>query len=92
MTLLNQYLKISLFLLLSNSAVGQQEVYIVQKGDTLQSISKKLYNDDRYAYEIAVINGIKENVVPNQGVMLKIIRDGVYIEDKSIYFKPDLVN
>ena len=34
----------------------------------------------------------KKNVVLNQGVMLKIIRDGVYIEDKSIYLKPDLVN
>ena len=68
------------------------DVYEVQQGDTLQSISKKLYNDDRYTYEIAVINGIKENVILNQGFMLKIIRDGVYIEDKSIYLKPDLVN
>ena len=68
------------------------DIYKVRKGDTLQSISNKLYKDSRHAYEIAVINGIKENVVPNQGVMLKIIRDGVYIEDKSIYLKPDLVN
>ena len=68
------------------------DIYKVRKGDTLQSISNKLYKDSRHAYEIAVINGIKENVVPNQGVMLKIIRDGVYIEDKSIYLKSDLVN
>ena len=54
------------------------DVYKVRKGDTLQSISNELYKDSRHAYEIAVINGIKENIVLNQGVMLKIIRDGIY--------------
>ena len=68
------------------------DVYEVRKGDTLQSISNKIYKDDRHAYEIAVINGIKENVTPNPGFMLKIISDGVYILDKSISLKPDLVN
>ena len=32
--------------------------YKVKKGDTLRSISNKIYKDDRNSYEIATINGI----------------------------------
>ena len=54
------------------------DIYKVQKGDTLKSISNKIYKDDRHSYEIATINGIKESVTLNPGRILKIIRDGVY--------------
>ena len=54
------------------------DIYEVQKGDTLKSISNKIYKDDRHSYEIATINGIKERATLNPGRMLKIIRDGVY--------------
>jgi len=54
------------------------DIYKVQKGDTLRSISNKIYKDDRHSYEIATINGIKESATLNPGCILKIIRDGVY--------------
>ena len=54
------------------------DIYKVQKGDTLRSISNKIYKDDRHSYEIATINGIKESAALNPGRILKIIRDGVY--------------
>jgi predicted Zn-dependent protease len=54
------------------------DTYKVQKGDTLRSISNKIYNDNRHSYEIATINGIKESANLNLGRILKIIRDGVY--------------
>ena len=58
MTLLNQYLKISLFLLLSNSAVGQQEVYIVQRGDTLGKISQDQFQNAGLWAQLAKYNKI----------------------------------
>jgi len=54
------------------------DIYKVQKGDSLKSISNKIYKDDRHSYEIATINGIKESVTLNPGRIIKIIRDGVY--------------
>jgi predicted Zn-dependent protease len=57
------------------------EIYKVQTGDTLKSISINLYNDGRRAYEIAVINGIKENINLTNGFLLKTIIDGVYISE-----------
>ncbi len=54
------------------------DIFKVQKGDTLKSISNKVFNDDRYSYEIATINGIKESDTLNPGRLLKIIREGVY--------------
>ena len=54
------------------------DIYKVQKGNTLKSISNEIYNDDRHSYEIATINGIKESATLNPGRILKIIRDGVY--------------
>ena len=54
------------------------DIYKVQKGDTLKSISNKIYKDDRHSYEIATINGMKESATLNPGRILKIIRDGVY--------------
>tara|TARA_B110000881_G_C18351942_1_gene401922 strand:- start:307 stop:741 length:435 start_codon:yes stop_codon:yes gene_type:complete len=60
------------------------DIYKVQKGDTFESISRKFYQVDRHGYEIATINGIKENnILLRQGLILKIIRDGVYQADKS---------
>jgi predicted Zn-dependent protease len=58
------------------------DIYKVRTGDTLKSISNKFYNDARRAYEIAVINGIKENIVLENGYLLKIVRDGIYDEKK----------
>ena len=60
------------------------EIYKIQEGDTLKSISKKFHNDSRLAYEIAVINGVKENIILKKGFLLKIIRDGVYDDEKVI--------
>ena len=60
------------------------EIYKVKKGDSLMSISLKLFNDDRHSLEISIINGIKENSSLFPGVMLKIIRNGVYIKPKLI--------
>jgi len=54
------------------------DIYKVQKGDTLKSISNKIYKDDRHSYVIATINGIKESVTLDPGRILKIIRDGIY--------------
>ena len=58
------------------------EIYEIQKGDTLKSIAFKKFNDKRHALEIAVINGIKETAGLKPGSMLKIVRDGVYVQDK----------
>ena len=54
------------------------DIYKVKNGDTLKSISNKIYKDDRQSYEIATINGIKESATLNPGSILKIIRVGVY--------------
>jgi predicted Zn-dependent protease len=68
------------------------DIYKVQKEDTFKSISQKIYKNGTHDYEIAAINGIKENVSLNQGQILKIIRDGVYQTGKSKNIKPDSVN
>jgi predicted Zn-dependent protease len=68
------------------------DIYKVNKGDTFKSISRKFYQVDRHGYEIATMNGIKENTLLNQGVLLKIIRDGIYQENKSTNIKSDSVN
>jgi len=60
------------------------DIYKVRTGDSLKTISNNFYNDSRRAYEIAVINGIKENAKLENGSLLKIIRDGVYIDKKAI--------
>jgi predicted Zn-dependent protease len=60
------------------------EIYKVKKGDTLSSIALKLFNNDRHSLEISIINGIKENSILTPGLMLKIIRNGVYIKPKPI--------
>jgi predicted Zn-dependent protease len=56
------------------------EIYKVMKGDTLTSIALNLFNDDRSSLEISVINGIKENSILTPGLLLKIVRNGVYIK------------
>ena len=56
------------------------EIYKVMKGDTLTSIALNLFNDDRSSLEISVINGIKENSILTPGLLLKIVRYGVYIK------------
>ena len=69
------------------------DIYKVQKGDTFESISRKFYQVDRHGYEIATINGIKENnILLSEGLVLKIIRDGVYQTDKSNNIKSDSGN
>ncbi len=69
------------------------DIYKVQKGDTFKSISRKFYQVDRHGYEIATINGIKENnILLRQGLVLKIIRDGVYQTGKSNNIKLPSVN
>ena len=68
------------------------DFYIVKNGDTLQSISNKFYHDNRRAYEIAVINGLKENIALKEGFALKIIRDGFFDKGKSTSIKKHLVN
>ena len=60
------------------------DIYKVQTGDSLRSIASNFYNDPRRAYEIAVINGLKENVDLKNGFLLKIIRDGAYMDKKVI--------
>jgi len=60
------------------------DIYKVRTGDSLKTISNNFYNDSRRAYEIAVINGIKENAKLENVSLLKIIRDGVYIDKKAI--------
>jgi len=54
------------------------DIYEVKKGDTLNIISRKLYEDHRRSYEIATINGIKEEAELKEGFMLKMIKDGTY--------------
>ena len=54
------------------------DTYEVKKGDTLKNISRKLYDDPRRSYEIATINGIKENTELKEGFILKIIKEGTY--------------
>jgi predicted Zn-dependent protease len=56
------------------------EIYKVMEGDTLTSIALNLFNDDRSSLEISVINGIKENSILTPGLLLKIVRYGVYIK------------
>jgi predicted Zn-dependent protease len=68
------------------------DIYIVRKGDTLESISNRFYHEDRRAYEIGVMNGIKETITLKQGFALKIIRDGFFAEGKSTPLKKNLVN
>jgi predicted Zn-dependent protease len=58
------------------------DIYKVQKGETFKSISQKFYQNDRHDYEIATMNGIKKNTKLDQGLMLKVIRNGVYKADK----------
>jgi predicted Zn-dependent protease len=59
-------------------------IYKVKKGETLTSIALKLFNDDRHALEISIINGIKENSILTPGLMLKIIKNGVYVKHKPV--------
>ena len=60
------------------------DIYKVQKGDTFESISQKFYKVDKHGYEISTINGIKEtNSSLTEGLVLKIIRDGVYQANKQ---------
>ena len=64
--------------------MGNTYIYKVQKGDTFESISQKFYKVDKHGYEISTINGIKEtNSSLTEGLVLKIIRDGVYQADKQ---------
>jgi len=58
------------------------EIYKIKKGDTLTNIALNLFNDDRHSLEISIINGIKENSILTPGLLLKIIRNGVYIKPK----------
>ena len=60
------------------------EIYKVKKGDTLSSIALNLFKDNRYSLEISIINGIKESSILIPGLMLKIIRNGVYKKPKPI--------
>ena len=40
---------------------SQGDIYIVRKGDTLLSISKKIYGTDENISSICKMNGLKEN-------------------------------
>ncbi len=62
------------------------EIYKVKKGDTLSSIALNLFNDNRYSLEIATINGIKENSVLVPGLMVKVVRNGIYKKAKPINY------
>ena len=93
MTLLNQYLKISLFLLLSNSAVGQQEVYIVQRGDTLGKISQDQFQDAGLWAQLAKYNKISNPnliktrqriVIPTKAQLLLKTKEPKYSEIGSL--------
>ena len=92
MTVLNQYLKISLFLLLSNSAVGQQEVYIVQRGDTLGKISQDQFQDAGLWAQLAKYNKISNPnliktkqriVIPSQAQLVLNTKQSDYDEIRS---------
>lgn len=63
------------------------DIYRVQKGDTLESIAIKELGDKRYALDIAVINGRKERTPLKPGLMLKIIKEGVYTRDQSLHLE-----
>jgi len=65
------------------------DIYTVKKGDTLEGIAIKELGDKRYALEIAVINGRKETTKLDPGVMLKIVKDGIYIKDKPFNLSRD---
>ncbi len=65
------------------------DIYRVQAGDTLESIAIKELGDKRHALEIAVINGRKENTPFKPNLILKIIKDGVYHQEKSLQLSPE---
>ena len=56
------------------------DIYRVKKEDTLESIALKELGDKRHALEIAVMNGRKETTPIKPNLLLKIIKDGVYIK------------
>lgn len=65
------------------------DIYIVKKGDTLESIALKELGDKRYAFEIAVINGRKEATPIKQNLMLKIIKNGIFNQEKFLHLSPE---
>ena len=65
------------------------DIYTVQKGDTLEDIALKELGDKRSALEIAVINGRKETTPIKPYLMLKIIKDGVYKQDRFPHLSPE---
>jgi len=92
MTVLNQYLKIYLLLLLSNSAVGQQEVYIVQKEDSLGKISQDQFQDAGLWIQLAKYNKISNPnliktkqriVIPSQAQLVLNTEQSDYDELRS---------
>ncbi len=64
------------------------DIYEVKPGDTFTSIAKKELEDETMDLDIAVLNGkkLKNTLVP--GELLKIIRDGKYVE-KKLEIKPE---
>ena len=58
-----------------------EKTYVVQKGDTLSSISKKLLNNINRWPEIQVLNNIKDPSIIKPGQILKI--PSVKLEETS---------
>lgn len=55
-----------------NSEVVATDYYIVQKGDTLMSISKELYGTTKFADEICELNGIEDSNLIYVGQKLQL--------------------
>lgn len=59
----------------TQTSIGEQKLYTVQKGDTLWSISEKVYNDGFKWKEIAQANNISNPSQISEGMELKLDSD-----------------
>ncbi|MBT5375203.1 MAG: M48 family metalloprotease [Nitrospinaceae bacterium] len=66
------------------------DFYIVQQGDTFQSIAEKEMGSKQKDLDISVLNGRKEASQPRPGELLKIVRNGKFNKDKTLHIKPAL--
>ncbi len=60
------------------------DIYEVQAGDTWQSIAEKELQDKQRDLEISVLNGRKESSTPVPGELIKLVRDGIYEDNKTL--------
>ena len=65
------------------------DVYVVQPGDTFESIAIKELGDEREDLTIAVLNGMRLEDSIQAGELLKIVRPGPYRKDKTLEIRPD---